>query len=103
MTRQFQDLPEAARNYSPPESSLRESEFVEIARPLRTFDLFAGCGGLSHGLERSGCAKVEWAVEIDGAAAESFQVSCSLVVSSKTFQSYDPSSRPLAVLVTKKD
>jgi hypothetical protein len=56
-TKTFSALSEEAVNYSPPDSSLRDSSIREIARPLRTLDLFSGCGGLSHGLERSGCAK----------------------------------------------
>jgi len=76
-TRNFRELPQEGKDYHPPETSIRESEFQEIARPLRTFDLFSGCGGLSHGLEQSGCAKVQWAVEIDAAAADSFEVNVS--------------------------
>ena len=71
---EFRTLPAEALEYFPPELSMPESEFQEVVRPLRTLDLFSGCGGLSHGLERSGCAKVEWAIEIDPSAADSFQV-----------------------------
>ena len=73
-SREFKTLPPEALEYFPPELSMPESEFREVVRPLRTLDLFSGCGGLSHGLERSGCAKVEWAIEIDPSAARSFEV-----------------------------
>ena len=83
----FLSLSDEAMEYLPPESSMPESKFREIVRPLRTLDLFSGCGGLSHGLERSGCAKVEWAVELDVAAATSFQVA-------KLFHLFDPNLAP---------
>jgi DNA (cytosine-5)-methyltransferase 1 len=39
---------------------------------LKTLDLFAGCGGLTSGLESSGLAECKWAVEWDKNAADSF-------------------------------
>jgi DNA (cytosine-5)-methyltransferase 1 len=43
--------------------------------PLRTLDVFAGCGGLSLGLHQSGVAKSEWAIEFFAQAAHAFKVS----------------------------
>ena len=40
---------------------------------LRTLDIFAGCGGLSEGLERSGCCQTKWAIEYEAPAAEAFR------------------------------
>ena len=39
---------------------------------LSCFDLFAGCGGLSLGLEQAGC-RVLWANEFDNHAAETYR------------------------------
>ncbi|XP_047100302.1 DNA (cytosine-5)-methyltransferase 1-like [Schistocerca piceifrons] len=44
----------------------------DVNRKLRTLDIFAGCGGLSYGLQQSGVAEICWAVEKDMAAAEAF-------------------------------
>ena len=42
-------------------------------RPLRSLDLFAGCGGLSLGFRQSGLADSLWAVELDEPAVQSFR------------------------------
>lgn len=41
--------------------------------PLRTLDIFAGCGGLSEGLRQSGYTRDVWAIEVDKTASRSFQ------------------------------
>ncbi|KAL4142389.1 hypothetical protein QTP88_004856 [Uroleucon formosanum] len=43
-------------------------------KPLRGLDIFAGCGGLSNGLEDSGLVVSNWAIECDEKAAESFKL-----------------------------
>lgn len=43
-------------------------------RPLRTLDVFAGCGGLSEGLHQSGIAECRWAVENLEAAAHAYSL-----------------------------
>ncbi|XP_047533015.1 DNA (cytosine-5)-methyltransferase 1-like [Vanessa atalanta] len=43
-------------------------------RPLRTLDVFAGCGGLSEGLHQSGVAECRWAVENMEAAAHAYSL-----------------------------
>ncbi|XP_050350712.1 DNA (cytosine-5)-methyltransferase 1-like isoform X2 [Nymphalis io] len=43
-------------------------------RPLRTLDVFAGCGGLSEGLHQSGVAECRWAVENVEAAAHAYSL-----------------------------
>lgn len=40
--------------------------------PLNCLDIFAGCGGLSKGLEDSGLIKSKWAIECDDKAASAF-------------------------------
>ncbi|KAG0492405.1 hypothetical protein HPP92_005464 [Vanilla planifolia] len=39
---------------------------------LATLDIFAGCGGLSEGLQQSGAAYTKWAIEYEEAAGEAF-------------------------------
>lgn len=46
----------------------------EKINPLRGLDIFAGCGGLSKGLEDSGLIKSEWAIECDDKAAAAFKL-----------------------------
>ena len=36
---------------------------LDTVTPLNTLDIFAGCGGLSHGLGQSGVAAHKWAIE----------------------------------------
>lgn len=43
-------------------------------RPLRTLDVFAGCGGLSAGLHQSGVAECRWAIENVEAAAHAYSM-----------------------------
>ena len=51
-TGNFYDLTPQAVNYRPPQRSLVESQLPEMAgNPLRTLDLFAGCGGLAYGMQ----------------------------------------------------
>ncbi|GLV37979.1 Lysine demethylase 2 [Carabus blaptoides fortunei] len=45
-----------------------------LGRPLRTMDVFAGCGGLSEGLHQSGVAETLWAIEKEDAAARAFKL-----------------------------
>jgi DNA (cytosine-5)-methyltransferase 1 len=51
---------------------LDEGEYPTISRPLRALDVFAGCGGLSVGLEQSGISESKWAIEHWGPAADGF-------------------------------
>ncbi|XXG86986.1 hypothetical protein AAC387_Pa11g1783 [Persea americana] len=41
---------------------------------LATLDIFAGCGGLSEGLQKSGVSFTKWAIEYDEPAAEAFSL-----------------------------
>ena len=43
-------------------------------KPLRTLDIFAGCGGLSEGLHQSGVAETCWAIECEPTAAQAFRL-----------------------------
>ncbi|KFK37543.1 dna methyltransferase 2 [Arabis alpina] len=48
-----------------------------IAKPsemrLATLDIFAGCGGLSHGLEQAGVSATKWAIEYEEPAGQAFR------------------------------
>ncbi|XP_051145037.1 DNA (cytosine-5)-methyltransferase 1B-like [Andrographis paniculata] len=41
---------------------------------LSTLDIFAGCGGLSEGLQQSGVSLTKWAIEYDAAAGDAFKL-----------------------------
>ncbi|KAL5720779.1 DNA (cytosine-5-)-methyltransferase [Ranunculus cassubicifolius] len=42
--------------------------------PLATLDIFAGCGGLSEGLQKSGVTSTKWAIEYEEPAGEAFDL-----------------------------
>ncbi|KAI8436671.1 hypothetical protein MSG28_010159 [Choristoneura fumiferana] len=86
-TGRFSELPEIARSVGRAERSkdkgkgkgksskpaAREAaEATEAVRPLRTLDVFAGCGGLSAGLHAAGVAQCRWAIEHVEAAAHAY-------------------------------
>lgn len=41
---------------------------------LATLDIFAGCGGLSEGLQQSGVSQTKWAIEYEEPAGEAFNL-----------------------------
>ncbi|KAK3027761.1 hypothetical protein RJ639_042253 [Escallonia herrerae] len=41
---------------------------------LATLDIFAGCGGLSEGLQQSGVSTTKWAIEYEEAAGDAFKL-----------------------------
>jgi C-5 cytosine-specific DNA methylase len=45
----------------------------ELPEPLKSFDLFAGCGGMTTGLHNSGLCRTYWANEFEPSAAEAFK------------------------------
>ena len=45
-----------------------------LDKSLNMLDVFAGCGGLSIGLEQSGVAITKWAIEWEKDAAKAFEV-----------------------------
>ncbi|KAL4707840.1 hypothetical protein ACJJTC_001786 [Scirpophaga incertulas] len=50
-------------------------KFEEVkTKPLRTLDVFAGCGGLSEGLHQIGIADCRWAIENVEAAAHAYSL-----------------------------
>jgi DNA (cytosine-5)-methyltransferase 1 len=51
-----------------------EGAHPAIERPLKTLDVFAGCGGLSLGLEMAGIAKSVWVIENFSPAASAFKL-----------------------------
>lgn len=63
---------------NPPHSLLVEKTLIDASEAssngLRAIDLFAGAGGLSRGFEWAGAGQVVGAVEVDDAAAHTFQV-----------------------------
>ncbi|AEE82708.1 Met2-type cytosine DNA-methyltransferase-like protein [Arabidopsis thaliana] len=47
----------------------------EVPKEMRlaTLDIFAGCGGLSHGLEKAGVSNTKWAIEYEEPAGHAFK------------------------------
>ena len=50
-----------------------DDSHATLERPLRSMDIFSGCGGLTLGLSQSGVAEAEWALENNPAAAVAFK------------------------------
>ncbi|XP_046965733.1 DNA (cytosine-5)-methyltransferase 1-like isoform X2 [Vanessa cardui] len=61
------------KSSKPLEPTIAAAPEINI-RPLRTLDVFAGCGGLSEGLHQSGVAECRWAVENMEAAAHAYSL-----------------------------
>lgn len=55
------------------EEKARREEFAKAGRKLPAMDVFAGCGGLTHGLDAGGAVETRWAVEWDVEAASTFK------------------------------
>ncbi|XP_048478482.1 DNA (cytosine-5)-methyltransferase PliMCI [Plutella xylostella] len=55
-------------------SATTEASTTASVRPLRTLDVFAGCGGLSLGLHTAGAAAPRWAVEQVEPAAHAYEL-----------------------------
>jgi DNA (cytosine-5)-methyltransferase 1 len=55
---------------TPSQEKIGEGKF----QPLRSLDVFAGCGGLSEGLHQAGVVKSCWAVEKEEPAAQAFRL-----------------------------
>ncbi|KAF9613807.1 hypothetical protein IFM89_011976 [Coptis chinensis] len=57
------------------ESDVVDSDRQEVSVDrLATLDIFAGCGGLSEGLEKSGVSSTKWAIEYEEPAGEAFNL-----------------------------
>ncbi|AEE83379.1 (cytosine-5-)-methyltransferase [Arabidopsis thaliana] len=52
---------------------LMKPDEVPKEKPLATLDIFAGCGGLSHGLENAGVSTTKWAIEYEEPAGHAFK------------------------------
>ncbi|WZZ74546.1 hypothetical protein YC2023_085916 [Brassica napus] len=52
-----------------------ETDYDELPKEMRlaTLDIFAGCGGLSKGLEQSGVSETKWAIEYEEPAGQAFK------------------------------
>ena len=72
-SRQLESLSDEAECYEPPPGSI--PDFPTLDKPLNMLDVFAGCGGLSIGLEQSGVAQAKWAIEWEKDAAKAYEVS----------------------------
>ncbi|VVB07151.1 unnamed protein product [Arabis nemorensis] len=55
------------------DSSIVKPEEVPKELRLATLDIFAGCGGLSHGLEQAGVSATKWAIEYEEPAGQAFR------------------------------
>ena len=71
-TRTLESITEEGKNYEPPPGYIQD--FPMLDKPLNMLDVFAGCGGLSIGLEQSGVALTKWAIEWEEDAAKAFKV-----------------------------
>ncbi|KAK9884556.1 hypothetical protein WA026_007398 [Henosepilachna vigintioctopunctata] len=49
-------------------------DWPKVSVPLKTMDVFAGCGGLSEGLHQTGVCETKWAIEKEVTAAEAFRL-----------------------------
>ncbi|KAH6821437.1 methyltransferase 1 [Perilla frutescens var. hirtella] len=56
------------------ENDSEPEKVVSNENRLSTLDIFAGCGGLSEGLEQSGISHTKWAIEYDNAAGDAFKL-----------------------------
>ena len=72
-SRTLESLNVEAKHFEPPPGSIQD--FPMLDEPLNMLDVFAGCGGLSIGLEQSGVAITKWAIEWEKDAAKAFKVS----------------------------
>ena len=77
-TRELEPLTKEAENYQPPPGTMQDYPLPE--KPLNMLDVFAGCGGLSIGIEQSGLAEAKWAIEWEPDAAEAYKVSRGVVI-----------------------
>ncbi|CAN6911605.1 unnamed protein product [Brassica oleracea var. botrytis] len=52
-----------------------ETDYDELPKEMRlaTLDIFAGCGGLSKGLEQSGVSETKWGIEYEEPAGQAFK------------------------------
>ncbi|KAL7235643.1 hypothetical protein ACSBR1_019021 [Camellia fascicularis] len=55
-------------------SGFDEQKDASSSNRLATLDIFAGCGGLSEGLQRSGVSLTKWAIEYEEPAGEAFKL-----------------------------
>lgn len=53
---------------------VENQQTVTSTKHLATLDIFAGCGGLSEGLEKSGVSQTKWAIEYEEPAGEAFKL-----------------------------
>ena len=70
-TRTLEPMTEEAEDYEP---SGTIPAYPVPDKPLQMLDVFAGCGGLSIGIEQSGVAEAKWAIEWEQDAAEAYKV-----------------------------
>ncbi|PKI39705.1 hypothetical protein CRG98_039875, partial [Punica granatum] len=56
------------------DSELAKQTEASQQKRLSTLDIFAGCGGLSEGLQQSGASVTKWAIEYEEPAADAFKL-----------------------------
>ena len=81
------ELPQEAENYnrskgkgSKVKGSMKDKKSIEndgeypkVDRKLNCLDIFAGCGGLTKGLEQAGICDSKWAIEAHEPAAKAYK------------------------------
>jgi hypothetical protein len=90
-TKEFKDLPLEAEKYNrcfevkakckgskhtddeSCENNVEDGALPKLDAPLQCLDVFAGCGGLSHGLHQTGAVISKWAIEVFEPAAKAFK------------------------------
>ncbi|KAJ7970086.1 DNA (cytosine-5)-methyltransferase [Quillaja saponaria] len=56
------------------ENSEPDKQEIDEGNRLATLDIFAGCGGLSEGLQHSGVSLTKWAIEYEKNAGDAFKL-----------------------------
>ena len=72
-TREFSALPAEVESAINSVLTSHPAPVLEAVKPLNTLDIFAGCGGLSHGLGEAGVVRHKWAVEFWSPSANAYK------------------------------
>ncbi|CAG9759633.1 unnamed protein product [Ceutorhynchus assimilis] len=74
-TEAYGNLPQGSENIGLPGSNPESpAPWPTLETKLNCMDIYAGCGGLTNGLEQSGCIETKWAIEYDSDTADAFKL-----------------------------